>query len=198
MALSLPRPSRITDVRQRSDRQPRRDRAASSNAARWAASGRWWSRSGCGRQVCEALADESGLHRPAPSAQSYLNVPAIIAAAGVTDTVIHRLRFLSGTPISRRKVEAGFVISPRRASASWATRYRPSGYVKAGSCGTGSDGALDDPHEPEDRPHRQLSVIIKASGGGGGRGMRVVHTEAALVINAICDNPPRVGGAGVR
>ncbi len=139
------------------------------------------------------LADESVCIGPAPSRDSYLNIPAIISAAEVTDAqAIHPgYGFLSENADFAERVEnSGFVfIGPRaesirtmgdKISAKAAMR-------KAGiPCVPGSDGALpDDPKEI-----RRLAaaigypVIIKAAGGGGGRGMRVVHTEAALV-NAV-------------
>jgi acetyl-CoA carboxylase biotin carboxylase subunit len=136
------------------------------------------------------LADESVCIGPPPSAQSYLNIPAIIAAAEVTDAqAIHPgYGFLSENADFAEKVErSGFVfIGPRpdtirlmgdKVSAKVAM-------IKAGvPCVPGSEGAL--PEDPKEivRLARQVGypVIIKASGGGGGRGMRVVHTEAALV-----------------
>ncbi len=139
------------------------------------------------------LADESVCIGPAPSAQSYLNVPAIIAAAEVTDAqAIHPgYGFLSENAEFADKVErSGFVfIGPRgdtirlmgdKVSAKNAMK-------KAGvPCVPGSEGALpDDPKEMLAIAKRVgYPVIIKAAGGGGGRGMRVVHTEAALV-NAV-------------
>ena len=136
------------------------------------------------------LADESVCIGPPSSAQSYLNIPAIIAAAEVTDAqAIHPgYGFLSENADFAEKVErSGFVfIGPRpdtirlmgdKVSAKVAM-------IKAGvPCVPGSEGAL--PEDPKEivRLARQVGypVIIKASGGGGGRGMRVVHTEAALV-----------------
>jgi len=139
------------------------------------------------------LADESVCIGPAPSRESYLNVPAIIAAAEVTDAeAIHPgYGFLSENADFAERVEgSGFVfIGPRpenirlmgdKVSAKVAM-------IKAGvPCVPGSDGAL--PEDPEEivRIARKIGypVIIKAAGGGGGRGMRVVHTEAALLTAA--------------
>ncbi len=139
------------------------------------------------------LADESVCIGPPPALQSYLNIPAIISAAEVTDAeAIHPgYGFLSENADFADKVErSGFVfIGPRpdnirlmgdKVSAKEAMR-------KAGvPCVPGSDGAL--PEDPKEivRIARKVGypVIIKASGGGGGRGMRVVHTEAAL-LNAV-------------
>ena len=136
------------------------------------------------------LADESVCIGPPQSAQSYLNIPAIIAAAEVTDAqAIHPgYGFLSENADFAEKVErSGFVfIGPRpdtirlmgdKVSAKAAM-------IKAGvPCVPGSEGAL--PEDPKEivRLARQVGypVIIKAAGGGGGRGMRVVHTEAALL-----------------
>ena len=139
------------------------------------------------------LADESVCIGPPPSSQSYLNIPAIISAAEVTDAeAIHPgYGFLSENADFAEKVEAsGFVfIGPRpenirlmgdKVSAKQAM-------IKAGvPTVPGSEGAL--PEDPKEivRIARKVGypVIIKAAGGGGGRGMRVVHTEAAL-LNAV-------------
>ena len=139
------------------------------------------------------LADESVCIGPAPSGQSYLNIPAIISAAEVTDAeAIHPgYGFLSENADFAERVEkSGFVfIGPRpdtirlmgdKVSAKHAM-------IKAGvPVVPGSEGQL--PESPEDivKVARAVGypVIIKASGGGGGRGMRVVHTEAAL-LNAV-------------
>jgi acetyl-CoA carboxylase biotin carboxylase subunit len=136
------------------------------------------------------LADESVCIGPAPSAQSYLNVPAIISAAEVTDAqAIHPgYGFLSENADFAERVESsGFVfIGPRpetirlmgdKVSAKEAMR------ITGVPCVPGSDGALpDDPMEIL-RIAKAVGypVIIKAAGGGGGRGMRVIHTEAALI-----------------
>src|SRR5262249_27944787 len=139
------------------------------------------------------LADESVCIGPPPSAQSYLNVPAIISAAEVTDAeAIHPgYGFLSENADFADKVErSGFVfIGPRgdtirlmgdKVSAKAAMR-------KAGvPVVPGSDGAAPDDPKELVRIAKGIGypVIIKAAGGGGGRGMRVVHTEAALVSAA--------------
>ncbi|HYN11111.1 MAG TPA: acetyl-CoA carboxylase biotin carboxylase subunit [Burkholderiales bacterium] len=139
------------------------------------------------------LADESVCIGPPPAAASYLNIPAIISAAEVTDAeAIHPgYGFLSENADFAEKVErSGFVfIGPRpenirlmgdKVSAKQAM-------AKAGMPTVpGSEGAL--PEDPKEivRIARKVAypVIIKAAGGGGGRGMRVVHTEAAL-LNAV-------------
>ena len=139
------------------------------------------------------LADESVCIGPPPAAASYLNIPAIISAAEVTDAeAIHPgYGFLAENADFAEKVErSGFVfIGPRpenirlmgdKVSAKAAM-------MKAGiPTVPGSEGAL--PEDPKEivRIARKIGypVIIKAAGGGGGRGMRVVHTEAAL-LNAV-------------
>jgi acetyl-CoA carboxylase, biotin carboxylase subunit len=139
------------------------------------------------------LADESVCIGPPPAAASYLNIPAIISAAEVTDAeAIHPgYGFLSENADFAEKVErSGFVfIGPRpenirlmgdKVSAKQAM-------TKAGvPTVPGSEGALPDDPKEVVRIARKIGypVIIKASGGGGGRGMRVVHTEAAL-LNAV-------------
>jgi len=136
------------------------------------------------------LADESVCIGPAPSKDSYLNVPAIISAAEVTDAeAIHPgYGFLSENADFAERVEkSGFVfIGPRpenirlmgdKISAKAAM-------LKAGvPCVPGSEGALPETAAEIVKIARAIKypVIIKAAGGGGGRGMRVVHTEAALV-----------------
>ncbi|MCX9155522.1 acetyl-CoA carboxylase biotin carboxylase subunit [Niveibacterium sp. 24ML] len=136
------------------------------------------------------LADESVCIGPASSMQSYLNVPAIIAAAEVTDAeAIHPgYGFLSENADFAERVEnSGFVfIGPRpetirlmgdKVSAKQAM-------IEAGvPCVPGSGGALPDDPKEITKIARAIGfpVIIKAAGGGGGRGMRVVHTEGALI-----------------
>jgi acetyl-CoA carboxylase biotin carboxylase subunit len=139
------------------------------------------------------LADESICIGPAPSAQSYLNVPAIIAAAEVTDSqAIHPgYGFLSENADFSEKVEkSGFVFIGPRAETIRLMGDKVSAKLAMKKAGVpvvpGMDGALpDDPREMI-KIARTIGypVIIKASGGGGGRGMRVVQTEAALV-NAV-------------
>ncbi len=136
-----------------------------------------------------AMADESVCIGPAPAAESYLNVPAIIAATEVTDAVaIHPgYGFLAeNADFAERVEQSGFIfIGPRpetirlmgdKVSAIKAMQ-------EAGvPCVPGSDGPLPDDAQECLRVARRVGypVIIKASAGGGGRGMRVVHTEAHL------------------
>ncbi len=139
------------------------------------------------------MADESVCIGPPPSSDSYLNIPAIISAAEVTDAVaIHPgYGFLSeNADFAERVIQSGFIfIGPRpetirlmgdKISAKEAMK-------KAGvPCVPGSDGPLSDDIEENLRLARDIGfpVIVKAAAGGGGRGMRVVHSEAALA-NAI-------------
>lgn len=138
------------------------------------------------------LADESVCIGPAASSQSYLNIPAVISAAEVTDAqAIHPgYGFLSeNADFAERVEQSGFVfIGPKaetirlmgdKVSAKDAMR-------KAGvPCVPGSDGALSDDPVEIIKTAKQVGypVMIKAAGGGGGRGMRVVHTEAALIAS---------------
>ena len=137
------------------------------------------------------LADEAVCIGPAPSPQSYLNMPAIISAAEVTDAeAIHPgYGFLSENADFAERVEkSGFAfIGPRPESIRLMGDKvsAKNAMIKAGvPCVPGSAGAL-----PTDNPKEIIAtakrvgypVIIKAAGGGGGRGMRVVHTEAALI-----------------
>ena len=149
------------------------------------------------------LADESVCIGPAPSRESYLNIPAIISAAEVTDSeAIHPgYGFLSENADFAERVEkSGFVfIGPRpesirimgdKVSAKDAMRAAGVPVVP------GSEGAL--PEDPKEivKIARAVGypVIIKASGGGGGRGMRVVYTEAAL-LNAVTMTRSEAGAA---
>ena len=136
------------------------------------------------------LADESVCIGPAPSSLSYLNVPAIIAAAEVTDAeAIHPgYGFLSENADFAERVESsGFVfIGPRAESIRMmGDKVAAKDAMKAAQvpCVPGSDGALPDDPEEILRIGRDVGypASIKAAGGGGGRGMRVVHTEAALL-----------------
>lgn len=139
------------------------------------------------------LADEAVCIGPAPSGQSYLNVPAIISAAEVTDAeAIHPgYGFLSENANFAERVEqSGFQFigpSPESIRIMGDKVSAKQAMIKAGvPCVPGSDGELSDDATANKRIARAIGypVIIKAAGGGGGRGMRVVHTEAALV-NAI-------------
>ena len=139
------------------------------------------------------LADESVCIGPAPSPLSYLNMPAIISAAEVTDSVaIHPgYGFLSENADFAERVEkSGFVFIGPKAETIRLMGDKVSAIramKKAGvPCVPGSDGPLGPDADLNIKIARDIGypVIIKASGGGGGRGMRVVHAEAAL-LNAI-------------
>jgi acetyl-CoA carboxylase biotin carboxylase subunit len=139
------------------------------------------------------LADESVCIGPPPSTHSYLNIPAIISAAEVTDAeAIHPgYGFLSENADFAERVEkSGFVfVGPRpetiRLMGDKISAKRAM--VKAGvPVVPGSDGPLPELPDEIVKVARGVGypVIVKAAGGGGGRGMRVVHTEAAL-LNAV-------------
>ena len=136
------------------------------------------------------LADESVCIGPAPSTDSYLNIPAIISAAEVTDAeAIHPgYGFLSENADFAERVErSGFAFIGPRADSIRTMGDKVAAkkaMIAAGvPCVPGSDGALsEDPDEIIATARRiGYPVIIKAAGGGGGRGMRVVRTEAALL-----------------
>ena len=138
------------------------------------------------------LADESVCIGPAPSGQSYLNIPAVISAAEVTDAeAIHPgYGFLSeNADFAERVEQSGFVFIGPRAETIRLMGDKVSAkdaMKKAGvPCVPGSDGALGDDPEEIMRQAKRIGypVIIKAAGRGGGRGMRVVHTEAALLAS---------------
>ncbi|MDH5357995.1 MAG: acetyl-CoA carboxylase biotin carboxylase subunit [Gammaproteobacteria bacterium] len=139
------------------------------------------------------IADETVCIGPAPSAESYLNVPALISAAEITDaSAIHPgYGFLSeNADFAERVEESGFIfIGPKSETirmmgdkVSAISAMKEAGVP----CVPGSDGGLGDDDETNLRLARAIGypLIIKASGGGGGRGMREVHSEAHL-LNAI-------------
>ena len=139
------------------------------------------------------LADESVCIGPPPSRESYLNIPAIISAAEVTDAeAIHPgYGFLSENADFAERVEkSGFVfIGPRPESIRlMGDKVSAKDAMKKAGVPVvpGSEGALPDDPKEVLRIARAVGypVIIKAAGGGGGRGMRIVHTEAALT-NAV-------------
>ena len=139
------------------------------------------------------LADETVCIGPPASRDSYLNMPAIISAAEVTDAVgIHPgYGFLSENADFAERVEnSGFVfIGPKSETIrQMGDKVSAIRAMKAHGvpCVPGSDGPLPEDQDECFRMARSIGypVIIKASGGGGGRGMRVVHSDATLV-NAI-------------
>ncbi len=139
------------------------------------------------------LADESVCIGPAPSTDSYLNRPAIISAAEVTDSVgIHPgYGFLAENADFAEQVEnSGFTFIGPKADVIRMMGDKVSAIkaMKAAGVPTvpGSDGPLTDDTDRTLEIARRIGypVIIKAAAGGGGRGMRVVHSEAAL-LNAV-------------
>ena len=139
------------------------------------------------------LADESVCIGPAASSLSYLNIPAVISAAEVTDAqAIHPgYGFLSeNADFAERVEQSGFVfIGPRAETIRlMGDKVSAKNAMKQAGvpCVPGSEGALNDDPVDTIKTAKKVGypVIIKAAGGGGGRGMRVVHTEAAL-INAV-------------
>jgi acetyl-CoA carboxylase, biotin carboxylase subunit len=149
------------------------------------------------------LADEAVCIGPAPSAQSYLNMPAIISAAEVTDAeAIHPgYGFLSENAGFAERVEkSGFKFigpSPESIRLMGDKVSAKQAMIRAGvPCVPGSEGALPDDAVQIRRIAKAVGypIIIKAAGGGGGRGMRVVHTEAAL-INAVQMTKAEAGAA---
>ncbi|MCP5420680.1 MAG: acetyl-CoA carboxylase biotin carboxylase subunit [Gammaproteobacteria bacterium] len=149
------------------------------------------------------LADETVCIGPPAAAESYLNMPALISAAEVTDAVaIHPgYGFLSENADFAERVErSGFIfVGPRsetirlmgdKVSAIQAMR------AAGVPCVPGSDGPLgeDDAENLHLAEKLGYPIIIKAAGGGGGRGMRVVHGEAAL-LNAVSLTRSEAGAA---
>src|SRR4249920_738737 len=139
-----------------------------------------------------AMADESVCIGPAPSSESYLNVPAIIAAAEVTDAqAIHPgYGFLSENADFAERVESsGFVfIGPTaRVIRMMGDKVEAIRAMKEAGvpCVPGSGGPLGEDGDECIRMAKEIGypVIIKAAGGGGGRGMRVVREESALIAS---------------
>ncbi|QFU01302.1 Biotin carboxylase [Halomonas sp. THAF5a] len=136
------------------------------------------------------LADEAVCIGPASSAQSYLNIPALISAAEVTDSsAIHPgYGFLSENANFAEQVErSGFTFIGPRAETIRLMGDKVSAIESMKKAGVptvpGSDGPLGDDEGEILAVARRIGypVIIKAAAGGGGRGMRVVHTEAHLL-----------------
>ncbi|MEO5733700.1 MAG: acetyl-CoA carboxylase biotin carboxylase subunit [Rubrivivax sp.] len=149
------------------------------------------------------LADEAVCIGPAASALSYLNMPAIIATAEVTDAeAVHPgYGFLSENADFAERVEkSGFCFigpTPESIRLMGDKVSAKQTMIKSGvPCVPGSEGALPDDPKEIIRIGRSVGypVIIKAAGGGGGRGMRVVHTEAAL-LNAVQTTRAEAGAA---
>ncbi len=136
------------------------------------------------------LADETVCIGPPASADSYLNMPAIISAAEVTDAVaVHPgYGFLSENADFAERVESSgftFIGPPASAIRLMGDKVSAIRAMKAAGvpCVPGSDGPLGEDADENLKMARDIGypIIIKASGGGGGRGMRVVHAEASLI-----------------
>jgi acetyl-CoA carboxylase biotin carboxylase subunit len=135
------------------------------------------------------LADESVCIGPNPAKDSYLNIPAVISAAEVTDAqAIHPgYGFLSeNADFAERVEQSGFIFIGPRADTIRLMGDKISAIEAMKKAGVPTVPGSDGPLGEDDRENLRLAekigypVIIKAAGGGGGRGMRVVHTEAAL------------------
>lgn len=139
------------------------------------------------------LADESVCIGPPQAAQSYLNIPAIISAAEITDAVaIHPgYGFLAeNADFAERVEDSGFIfVGPNAENIRQMGDKVSAIHImkKAGvPCVPGSNGVLTEDSKQTLKIAKEIGypVIIKAAGGGGGRGMRVVHSEAHL-LNAV-------------
>ena len=149
------------------------------------------------------LAEEAVCIGPASSTLSYLNMPAIISAAEVTDAeAIHPgYGFLSENADFAERVEkSGFTFigpTPESIRMMGDKVSAKQAMIKAGvPCVPGSEGELPDDPAQIRRIAKTIGypVIVKAAGGGGGRGMRVVHNEAAL-IHAVQTTKAEAGAA---
>lgn len=139
------------------------------------------------------LADESVCIGNSPSIESYLNMPALISAAEVTDAVaIHPgYGFLSENADFAEQVESsGFIFIGPKAETIRIMGDKVAAIKAMKDAGVptvpGSDGPVSEDEKENLKLAKKIGypIIIKASGGGGGRGMRVVHTESNL-LNAI-------------
>ncbi|MGH8274803.1 MAG: acetyl-CoA carboxylase biotin carboxylase subunit [Gammaproteobacteria bacterium] len=135
------------------------------------------------------LADEAVCIGPAPSADSYLNIPAIVSAAEVTDAeAIHPgYGFLAeNADFAERAEQSGFVFIGPRAETIRLMGDKVSAKQAMRAAGVptvpGSKGALGEEFEAVRATAAEVGypVLLKAAAGGGGRGMRVVHGEASL------------------
>ncbi len=149
------------------------------------------------------LADESVCIGPPSSLESYLNIPAIICAAEVTNaSAIHPgYGFLSENAEFAEQVESSgfkFIGPSAKSIRTMGDKVEAIKTMKAAGVPTvpGSDGPLDDDKDRNIRLAREIGypVIIKAAGGGGGRGMRVVNAEGSL-LNAIQLTKSEAGAA---
>ncbi len=136
------------------------------------------------------LADESVCIGPPPSTESYLNIPALISAAEVTDAVaIHPgYGFLSeNADFAERVEESGFIFigpKPETIRMMGDKVAAIESMKRAGvPCVPGSDGPLGEDDNENIQIAKKIGypIIIKAAGGGGGRGMRVVYSESNLL-----------------
>lgn len=141
-----------------------------------------------------SLADETVCIGPAPGAQSYLHIPSIIAAAEVTGaTAIHPgYGFLAENPDFAEQVEnSGFTFIGPKADVIRMMGDKVAAKAAMQAAGVpvvpGSEGELPEDEEEALRIAREVGypVIIKAAGGGGGRGMRVVRSEEDLIRAAV-------------
>jgi len=149
------------------------------------------------------LADESVCIGNSPSTESYLNMPALISAAEVTDAVaIHPgYGFLSENADFAEQVESsGFIFIGPKAETIRIMGDKVAAIKAMKEAGVptvpGSDGPIGKDEKESLRMAKEIGypIIIKASGGGGGRGMRVVHTESNL-LNAIALTKAEAGAA---
>jgi acetyl-CoA carboxylase biotin carboxylase subunit len=149
------------------------------------------------------LADESVCIGPGPASDSYLHVPAIMSAAEVTDAeAIHPgYGFLSENADFAEIVSSSgltFIGPSPELIRTMGDKVAAKAAMKDAGvpCVPGSEGPIPEDDEEVRRLAREVGypIMIKASGGGGGKGMRVVHTEASL-LNAVAMTKAEAGKA---
>src|SRR6201995_447993 len=114
------------------------------------------------------LADESVCIGPPPSKDSYLNIPALLAACEITGE--HNLQFIGPKPEHIRLM--GDKIEAKKTARKLGIPVVP-----------GSDGAVSTPEDALAIANEiGFPVLVKAAAGGGGRGMKVAHTADDLML----------------
>jgi acetyl-CoA carboxylase biotin carboxylase subunit len=148
------------------------------------------------------LADQSICIGPAPAPDSYLNIPSLISACEISgaDAVHPGYGFLSENEDFAEVCEAHgltFIGPPKESIARMGDKIEAKKIAKKAGVALipGSEGAVspEDPELPKLARKIGYPLIVKASGGGGGKGMRIVtHEEALLDMVRLASNEARM------